>query len=167
MTHTHTHITYNSISSIFLMVPFIRSEQLNFEFWLNFSSLCFLADISIFCIYVWWRLNLQAQDFSLQILSKHGAQKNWWFMCMTKHGVCTPRSLTLWKKEMFHYWCPFLRWGILVFSLSYHHSSHSWIVQGLEFGNTSSGCQRVLIWLWTSKTLLGTWVQFISRIVRE
>ena len=49
------------------------------------------------------RLNLQAQDFSLRILNKHGAQKNWLFICMTRHGVCTPLSLTLWKKEMFHY----------------------------------------------------------------
>ena len=49
------------------------------------------------------RLNLQAQDSSLQILNKHGAQKNWLFICMTRHGVCTLLSLTLWKKERFHY----------------------------------------------------------------
>ena len=49
------------------------------------------------------RLNLLAQDSSLRILNKQSAQKNWLFICMTRHGVCTLLSLTLWKKEMFHY----------------------------------------------------------------
>ena len=62
--------------------------------------------INAFCDYVdtrdcglWYKI----EPFSLRILSKHGAQKNWLFVCMTRHGVCTPLSLTLWKKEMFHY----------------------------------------------------------------
>ena len=49
------------------------------------------------------RLKRQAQDFSLRILSRQSAQRNWWFTCMTRHGVCTPQSLTLWKEDMYHY----------------------------------------------------------------
>ena len=42
------------------------------------------------------RLSKPAQDFSLRTHNKPSAQRSWWFTCMTSHGVCTPRSLTLW-----------------------------------------------------------------------
>ena len=93
--------------------------------------------VNAFCDYVdnndcglWYKIEpTSSRDFSLRTLSKPSAQRSWWFTCMTSHGVCTPRSLTLWKKEMYHCWCHFHRWETLVFNLSFHHRSHSWTVQ--------------------------------------
>ena len=48
-------------------------------------------------------------------------------------------------KEMYLYWCHFHRWETLVFNLSFHHRSHSWIVQDWEFGSINSGCQRAVM----------------------
>ena len=45
------------------------------------------------------RLKKQAQDFSLQTHNKPSAQRNWRFTCMTRRGMRTPQSSTLWKKE--------------------------------------------------------------------
>ena len=104
-----------------------RRQRVESRVWsLIFQVVHMLTNMIVDCA---TRLKKQAQDFSLRTHNKPSAQRNWWFTCMTRHGMCVPRSLTLWKKDMYHCWCHFHRWEALVFNLSFHHRSHSWIEQ--------------------------------------